>query len=106
MDDETDADYNNKEPAAKKPKTDFCSDNSASLPGILSGGDVTGPVGFEPGMFKQEDVSPGVPPSSGSKKSDATQKVCELFSIYLLLIIIVTFVLAEKEEKRQEKAQA
>lgn len=34
-------------------KTEFCSDNSVSLPGIIPGS--TGPVGFEPGMFKNED---------------------------------------------------
>lgn len=38
---------------AKKMKTEFCSDNSVSLPGIIPGS--SGPVGFEPGMFKNED---------------------------------------------------
>lgn len=33
-----------------KVKSDYYSDNSASLPGISTGG----PVGFEPGMFKIE----------------------------------------------------
>lgn len=40
-------------PDAKRPKTDFCSDNSVSLPGILPGS--SGPTGFEPGMFKNDD---------------------------------------------------
>lgn len=34
-------------------KTEFCSDNSVSLPGIIPGS--SGPVGFEPGMFKNDD---------------------------------------------------
>ncbi|KAJ8680194.1 hypothetical protein QAD02_015981 [Eretmocerus hayati] len=34
-----------------KTKSEYYSDNSASLPGIMGMG---GPVGFEPGMFKQE----------------------------------------------------
>lgn len=30
-------------------KSEFCSDNSVSLPGMASG--TSGPTGFEPGMF-------------------------------------------------------
>lgn len=46
------------EPPLKKSKSDYCSDNSVSLPGIvgdMSGIDTAAPIGFEPGMFKQED---------------------------------------------------
>lgn len=35
-------------------KTDYFSDNSASLPGISGSG---GPIGFEPGMFNKQDLS-------------------------------------------------
>lgn len=78
-------------PAAKRSKTDFNhSDNSASLPGIPStpggggGGETTGPVGFEPGMFKQEDdddvvvaIGPGdtADVAGGKSKADGAQKV-------------------------------
>lgn len=43
----------------KKQKADYYSDNSASLPGLtVSTVDSTkGPVGFEPGMFNQDDDS-------------------------------------------------
>ena len=34
-----------------KNKSEYYSDNSASLPGIMG---TSGPVGFEPGMFKKE----------------------------------------------------
>lgn len=47
------------EPPMKKLKSDYCSDNSVSLPGIVGGmSDIdaaAAPIGFEPGMFKQED---------------------------------------------------
>lgn len=62
-------------PENKKQKTEFCSDNSASLPGMV--GD-TGPVGFEPGMFKQEDENSIEATGSGGgskSKSDNGQKV-------------------------------
>lgn len=48
------------EPESKKMKTDYCSENSVSLPGIVS--EITDinttslPIGFEPGMFKQEET--------------------------------------------------
>lgn len=35
-------------------KTEYYSDNSASLPGISGSG---GPVGFEPGMFNKQDIA-------------------------------------------------
>ncbi|XP_055702172.1 transcription initiation factor TFIID subunit 2 [Phlebotomus papatasi] len=43
-------------PVPKKSKTEYYSDNSVSLPGIM-GSTGSNPVGFEPGMFKQEDDS-------------------------------------------------
>lgn len=39
-----------------KVKSDYYSDNSASLPGIMG---TEGPVGFEPGMFKQDEDQKG-----------------------------------------------
>lgn len=65
-------------PLAKKAKTEFVSeDNSASLPGIAADGStMVGPVGFEPGMFKQEDGSPAIVATGSSKsKGDSSQKV-------------------------------
>lgn len=60
---------------AKKMKTDYGSDNSVSLPG-MSGG--SGPIGFEPGMFKSEDDN-----SQSWKKSDSSRYVhgfaCDTF---------------------------
>lgn len=52
------------EPECKRIKTDYCSENSVSLPGIIhDAADIdtttnttTIPVGFEPGMFKQEET--------------------------------------------------
>lgn len=37
-------------PVKSTPKQDYFSDNSVSLPGMGQ----TGPVGFEPGMFKKD----------------------------------------------------
>lgn len=64
------------EPPAKKPKTEFYSDNSISLPGITpSNSSVTGPTGFEPGMFsKSAESLPAVPSEpSVSGKSDGSK---------------------------------
>lgn len=47
-------------------KTEFCSDNSVSLPGIIPGS--SGPIGFEPGMFKHDDENSSH--SHGKSKSD------------------------------------
>lgn len=63
-------------PEAKRVKTEFCSDNSVSLPGILPGS--SGPVGFEPGMFKNDDESSSHSRSKSKdkeKSSDGTSKV-------------------------------
>lgn len=58
---------------AKKAKTDFCSEDSASLPGILVDSNAP-PVGFEPGMFKQDDddlkIKTEGPPKLKKKKKD------------------------------------
>lgn len=56
-----------KPPEAKRLKTEFCSDNSVSLPGLNAGS--SGPTGFEPGMFKNEDES-----SSHSKTKSEKDK--------------------------------
>lgn len=63
---------------AKKAKTDFCSEDSASLPGILIDSNAP-PVGFEPGMFKQEDdgvkiKSEGQPKLKKKKKDKKKHK--------------------------------
>lgn len=60
-------DGDSRPPEAKKIKTDYGSDNSVSLPG-MSGG--SGPIGFEPGMFKSEDDN-----SQSWKKSDSSRYV-------------------------------
>lgn len=76
-------DIKDEPPPAKKLKTDYSSDNSASLPGIAGAtGAASGPVGFEPGMFKQEDVGTleivgeSIVSGSSKTKGDSTQKVC------------------------------
>lgn len=57
-------------PDAKKMKTEFCSDNSVSLPGITGS---SGPVGFEPGMFKNEDENSSC--SHTKSKSDKDKSI-------------------------------
>lgn len=57
-------------PPVKKSKTDFYSDNSISLPGITpSSSSVTGPTGFEPGMFGSSKSSETVVPAVASEPS-------------------------------------
>lgn len=57
-------------PPVKKSKTDFYSDNSISLPGITpSSSSVTGPTGFEPGMFGSSKSSETVVPTVASEPS-------------------------------------
>ena len=51
-------------PGEGKVKSEYYSDNSASLPGIMG---VPGPVGFEPGMFKKET-------DEHKQKSDSVNK--------------------------------
>lgn len=76
------------QPPMKRQKTDFNSDNSASLPGIPSTpGEMSGPIGFEPGMFKQEGEE-GVAvqdlgESGGKSKADGSQKVSTIYLIFL-----------------------
>lgn len=74
--DATEMDGDNRQPDTKRVKTEFCSDNSVSLPGILPGS--SGPVGFEPGMFKNDDESSSHSRSKSKdkeKSSDGTSKV-------------------------------
>lgn len=66
-------------PESKRVKTEFCSDNSVSLPGILPGS--SGPVGFEPGMFKNDDENSSHSRDKSKEKDkekngDGTSKVC------------------------------
>lgn len=60
----------------KKQKTDYYSDNSASLPGLtVSTVDSTkGPVSFEPGMFNQDQEDKGDSSASKSKKKKKDKK--------------------------------
>lgn len=52
-------------------KSEYFSDNSQSLPGILG---MPGPVGFEPGMFRAKE-SDGENGHSKHHKADAMSKV-------------------------------
>lgn len=56
-------------PCEGKVKSEYYSDNSASLPGIMG---TAGPIGFEPGMFKKES-------EEHKLKSDSTNKVYKAF---------------------------
>lgn len=58
-------------PGEGKVKSEYYSDNSASLPGIMG---IPGPVGFEPGMFKKES-------EEHKSKSDSSNKVREVACI-------------------------
>lgn len=60
----------------KKQKTDYYSDNSASLPGLtVSTVDSTkGPVGFEPGMFNQDEDKGDSSASKAKKKKKDKKK--------------------------------
>lgn len=60
-----------------KVKSEYYSDNSASLPGIMG---TSGPVGFEPGMFKKES-------EEHKSKSDSSNKVGEIFSTINISVI-------------------
>ncbi|XP_049545880.1 transcription initiation factor TFIID subunit 2 isoform X1 [Anopheles darlingi] len=71
------------QPAAKKMKSEFYSDNSISLPGINTGSSQpAGPTGFEPGMFgslasakMSGDLSdPNTSKTDGSKKKKKKDK--------------------------------
>lgn len=76
-------DSETRQPETKRVKTEFCSDNSVSLPGILSGS--SGPVGFEPGMFKHDDESSSHSRSKSKdkeKSSDGTSKACFMIKLY------------------------
>lgn len=55
--DAPETDIDNRPPDPKRLKTEFCSDNSVSLPGILPGSSGPGMSSFEPGMFKHDDES-------------------------------------------------
>lgn len=58
-------------PGEGKVKSEYYSDNSASLPGIMG---TPGPVGFEPGMFKKDS-------EEHKPKSDSSNKVREVFQV-------------------------
>lgn len=65
-------------PPEKKPKLEYFSENSVSLPGVSAGGFEQGrPVGFEPGMFekqKEEDTSEGKEKMKKKKKDKKKHK--------------------------------
>lgn len=61
-----------------KVKSEYYSDNSASLPGIMG---TPGPVGFEPGMFKKEEEH--------KQKSDSVNKVSYYYYYYYTLYIYI-----------------
>lgn len=77
-------------------KTEFCSDNSVSLPGILGS---SGPVGFEPGMFKHDDESSSHSRSKSKdkeKSNDGTSKVRHSYLrtihfLYLFTYLSISF---------------
>lgn len=104
-------DGDNRQPDSKRVKTEFCSDNSVSLPGILPGS--SGPVGFEPGMFKNDDENSRHSRSKSKdkeKSSDGTSKVHKiLFQFKTIdfrnyLFIEFRFFFIEEKEERKEKA--
>lgn len=77
-----DMDSDVRQPDPKRVKTEFCSDNSVSLPGIQVSGS-SGPVGFEPGMFKNDDESSSHSRSKSKdkeKSGDGVSKVLHLNS--------------------------
>lgn len=62
-------------PETKKVKNEYYSDNSVSLPGMVS---TPGPIGFEPGMFKQEDDN------SKSKSDNSSSVKVKFFSYHFV----------------------
>ncbi|XP_015121942.1 transcription initiation factor TFIID subunit 2 [Diachasma alloeum] len=60
-------------PGEGKIKTEYYSDNSASLPGLMGMGS-QGPVGFEPGMFKKDEEGKGKGESGGKGKKKKKDK--------------------------------
>lgn len=104
-------DIKDEPPPAKKLKTDYNSDNSASLPGIAGAtGAASGPVGFEPGMFKQEDVGTleigeSIVSGSSKTKGDSTQKVCnsQLGRSFCQQFEIIFFTSNSRRRKRRTR---
>lgn len=107
-------DGDNRQPDSKRVKTEFCSDNSVSLPGILPGS--SGPVGFEPGMFKNDDENSRHSRSKSKdkeKSSDGTSKVHKIlfksqfkfksidFRNYLFIEFLGFFF--QKKKKKEKK---
>lgn len=71
-------DADTRQPDPKRLKTEFCSDNSVSLPGIVPGSSGPGVSSFEPGMFKHDDESSSHSRSKSKdkeKSSDGSSKV-------------------------------
>lgn len=62
-----------------KVKTEYYSDNSASLPGIMG---TQGPVGFEPGMFKKDS-------EEHKQKTDSINKVNFIIFVYFIYYLSV-----------------
>lgn len=65
-------------PAEKKPKLEYFSENSVSLPGVSAGYEQGRPVGFEPGMFdkqiKDDDMTGGEHGKDKLKKKKKDKK--------------------------------
>lgn len=108
--DTSEFDTDHRQPDAKRVKTDFCSDNSVSLPGILPGS--SGPVGFEPGMFRNDDENSRHSRSKSrdkEKSSDGTSKVHKILkkknifptTIADKLLLILNF---RKKRKKTRKS--
>lgn len=115
-------DTDTRPPDPKRLKTEFCSDNSVSLPGIVPGSSGPAVSSFEPGMFKHEDESSRHSSRSKSKDkeklSDGSSKVCTItnlifeqityyyrnYTFYPFCYPFAFFI--EEEKERQEKAQA
>lgn len=82
-------------------KTEFCSDNSVSLPGIIPGS--SGPVGFEPGMFKNEDENSShshtKSKSDKDKSIDGQSKVSAINGFGFFRMLKMYWNISEKEKE-------
>ena len=72
-----------------KVKSEYYSDNSASLPGIMG---TPGPVGFEPGMFKKEGEEYKQKSDSVNKVNHITIFLCQ-YSYFVHIYILYAFII-------------
>lgn len=86
-------------------KTEYCSDNSVSLPGIIPGS--SGPVGFEPGMFKNDDEnsshSQTKVKSEKDKTIDGQPKVNTLVWMWIDCNIVKLLFPIRSQQKKKKK---